>query len=270
MSNWRRRWPNLADDQRNAGVATGVDRTRAQVRLAEEQVRLAQAQTSSEQALLNLQRVVGLPLGGPLTLTDPLRFRAEVTPAPESLIEQAGQNRPELRIVEERIKVNKLEREAVRGEYLPRSNLWATTASGITPSNTALPTRRAAVQLNVPIFNGGLTSGRVAVAASRQRQAELELGSVRGQVEEDVRLALATLRTAAAQVRASDESERLAERELRWRATAFALVSAITSRSSRSDLAGQRARPRSRRSLNTTPRVLTWRQQRVGAESFHW
>jgi outer membrane protein len=68
--------------------------------------------------------------------------------------------------------------------------------------------------LNVPIFNGGLTRGREAVAASRQRQAELQLGNVRGQVEQDVRLSLATLRTAAAQVRASDEGVRLAEREL--------------------------------------------------------
>ena len=71
-----------------------------------------------------------------------------------------------------------------------------------------------AIQLNVPIFNGGLTRGRIAVAASRQRQAELELDSIRRQVEEDVRLAFANLRTAEAQVRAADESVRLAEREL--------------------------------------------------------
>ncbi|MCU1266493.1 MAG: hypothetical protein JWM21_2811 [Acidobacteria bacterium] len=205
----------LAEDQRNAGVATGVDVTRAQVRLAEAQVQFARAQTSTEQATLNLQHVVGLTLGASLTLTDPLRFIEEPTPAPQSLIEQAGQNRPELRIAEEEIKVNKLEREAVRGEYLPSLEFVGDYGvSGITPTNTALPTRRAAVQLNVPIFNGGLTQGREAVAASRQRQAELELGNVRGQVEQDVRLALATLRTAAAQVRASDESERLAEREL--------------------------------------------------------
>ena len=86
--------------------------------------------------------------------------------------------------------------------------------SGITPTNTDLPTRRAAIQLNVPIFNGGLTRGRLTVATSRERQAELELGSVRGQVEEDVRLALVTLRTAVAQVHAADESVRLAQREL--------------------------------------------------------
>ena len=64
----------LAQDQRNAGVATGVDVTRAQTRLAEQQVGLAQAQTDSEQARLNLQRLIGLPLGSPLTLTDQLRF----------------------------------------------------------------------------------------------------------------------------------------------------------------------------------------------------
>src|SRR5678815_2595629 len=49
----------LARDQRNAGVATGVDVTRAQTRLAEQQVGLAQAQTESEQARLNLQRLIG-------------------------------------------------------------------------------------------------------------------------------------------------------------------------------------------------------------------
>ena len=67
----------LAQDQRNAGVATGVDVTRAQTRLAEQQVGLAQAQTASEQARLNLQRVVGVPLGSSLTLTDQLRFTEE-------------------------------------------------------------------------------------------------------------------------------------------------------------------------------------------------
>lgn len=205
----------LARDQRDAGVATGVDVTRAETRLAQEQVRLAQAQTASEQARLTLQRVVGVPLGGTLALTDVLRFVDEPLPTPESLITQATENRSEVRIAEQEIRVNQLEREAVRAEYLPSVQFVGDYGvSGITPTNTALPTRRVAVQLNVPVFNGGLTRGRDAVAASRERQAELTLGNVRGQVEEDVRFALVTLRTAAEQVRASDESVRLAEREL--------------------------------------------------------
>jgi outer membrane protein TolC len=205
----------LAEDQRAAGVATGVDVTRAETRLAQEQVRLAQAQTASEQARLTLQRVVGLPLGGTLTLTDPLRFIDEPALAPEPLVAQATENRAEVRIAEEEIKVNKLERDAVRAEQLPSVQFVGDYGvSGITPTNTDLPTRRVAIQLSVPVFNGGLTRGREAVAASRERQAELSLGNVRGQVEEDVRLALVTLRTAAEQVRASDESVRLSEREL--------------------------------------------------------
>ena len=205
----------LAQDQRNAGIATGVDVTRAQTRLAEQQVGLAQAQTTSEQARLNLQRVVGLPLGSSLTLTDQLRFTEESLPAIETAVAQAGQNRREVQVAEEQHKVSQLETKAVRAEYLPSVEFVGNYGvSGITPANSDLPTRSVAVQVNVPIFNGGLTRGRLTVAASRQRQTELELANIRGQVEEDVRLALTTLRLAAVQVRAADESVVLALREL--------------------------------------------------------
>jgi outer membrane protein TolC len=205
----------LAQDQRNAGIATGVDVTRAQTRLAEQQVALAQAQTSSEQARLNLQRVVGLPLGGPLTLTDQLRFVEEPLPEIDVAVTQAGHDRREIQVAEEQNRVSQLELQSARAEYLPSLEVVGDYgASGITPNTFDLPTRRIALQLNVPIFNGGMTRGRVTVAASRQRQAELSLANIRGQVEEDVRLALTTLRTAAVQVRAAEESVTLAQREL--------------------------------------------------------
>src|SRR5205085_10795178 len=147
----------LATDQRNAGVATGVDVTRAETRLAQEQLRLAQAQTSSEQARLNLQRVVGLPLGSSLTLTDQLQFTDEVEPSAETAVAQANENRREVRIAEEQLRLNDLERKAVEAEFLPSLEFMGDYGvSGITPTNTDLPTRRAAIQLNVPIFNGGL------------------------------------------------------------------------------------------------------------------
>ena len=205
----------LAQDQRNAGVATGVDVTRAQARLAEQQVGLAQAQTESEQARLNLQRLIGLPLGSALTLTDQLRFVEEPLPSVDTAVAQAAKDRREIQVAEEENRVNQLEVQAARAEHLPSLEVVGDYgASGITPDRFDLPTRRVAVQLNVPIFNGGLTQGRVTAAASRQRQTELTLANVRGQVEEDVRLALTTLRTAAVQVRAADETVTLAQREL--------------------------------------------------------
>lgn len=205
----------LAQDQHNAGVATGVDVTRAQTRLAEQHTALAQAQTSSEQARLNLQRVVGLPLGSPLVLTDQLRFVEEPEPSVDTAVAQAAQDRREIQVAEERNKISQLETQAARAEHLPSLEVVGDYGpSGITPNSFDLPTRRIAVQLNVPIFNGGLTQGRVTAAASRQRQSELQLANIRGQVEEDVRLALTTLRTAAVQVRAADESVTLAQKEL--------------------------------------------------------
>ena len=205
----------LAQDQRTAGVATGVDVTRAETRLAQQQVRLAQSQTALEEARLQLQRVVGLPLGSTLTLTDAMRFINEALPAIDSAVAQAEQDRPEVRIAAAQVTLIDYQRRAARAELLPNLEfLGDYGVSGITPTDTDLPTRRAAVQLNVPIFNGGLTQGRIAVAASQERQSELELNSTRGQIEEDVRLAFAALHTTAEGVRAADKSLELAQREL--------------------------------------------------------
>ena len=205
----------LAQDQRNAGIATGVDVTRAQTRLAEQQVSLAQAQTASEQARLNLQRVVGLPLGSSLLLTEQLRFEERPLPAVETAVAQARQDRREIQVVAEQNRVSEFELKAARAEYLPSVEVVADYgSSGITPTLVDLPTRSIAVQLNVPIFNGGLTRGRVTSAESRLRQSELQLSNVRNDVEEDVRVAMTTLNTAAAQVRAANETVRLGQREL--------------------------------------------------------
>ena len=110
----------LAQDQRNAGVGTGVDVTRAQTRLAEQQVGLAQAQTTSEQARLNLQRVVGLPLGGALVLTDQLRFVEDPLPSVDTAVTQAARDRREIQVAEEENHVSQLEAQAARDRHTPQ------------------------------------------------------------------------------------------------------------------------------------------------------
>lgn len=205
----------LAQDQRIAGIATGVDVTRAETRLAQEQVRLSRAQTDDEEARLQLQRIIGLPLGSPFSLSDPLRFATDTLPAVETAIATAEDTRAEIRAAEAQVNVNKLAASAARAEQLPSLEFVGDYGiSGITPVSSALPTRRYAIQLDVPIFNGGLTRGRVQVANAREREAQLQLDSVRGQVAEDVRLAYAVLRTTADTVRAADQAATLAEREL--------------------------------------------------------
>jgi outer membrane protein TolC len=227
----------LAQDQRDAGIATGVDVTRAETRLAQEQVRLSRAQTDAESGRLQLQRIIGLPLGSPLTLTDPLRFAAPALPSIETAIAQAEDGRPEVRVAQAELSEADYQKRAARAEQLPSLEfLGDYGVSGITPTSSDLPTRRAAIQLNVPIFNGGLTRGRIEVAGSRQNMAQLQLAAVRGQVEEDVRLAFAGLRTTAETVRATNLEVTLAERELemardRFRAGVGDSIELITAQS---------------------------------------
>ncbi len=120
-----------------------------------------------------------------------------------------------MRVARAQVTESDYQKRAAHAEQLPSLEfLGDYGVSGITPVTSALPTRRYAIQLNVPIFNGGLTRARIQVAKSRESQAELLLSSIRGQVEEDVRLAFSGLRTTAETVRAADLAVTLAEREL--------------------------------------------------------
>jgi outer membrane protein TolC len=183
--------------------------------VAQQQFRLAQAQTDAYQARLQLQRVTGLPLGGSLLLTDSLAYTDAPLPSAEAALQIARLQRVEIRLAEEQVKLNDYERRAADAEQLPSVDFVTDYgSSGVKPNVLDLPTRSAGIRLSVPIFNGGLTRGRIAAATSRQRQAELQLNDLRAQVEQDVRLALQTLTTAAEQVRAAEQALRLAEREL--------------------------------------------------------
>jgi outer membrane protein TolC len=136
-------------------------------------------------------------------------------PTIETAVAQAEDTRAEVRVAQAQVSESDYQKKAARAEQLPSLEfLGDYGVSGITPVTSALPTRRYAIQLNVPIFNGGLTRGRIQVASSRETQAELQLASIRGQVEEDVRLAFSSLRTTAETVRAADLAVTLAEREL--------------------------------------------------------
>jgi outer membrane protein TolC len=205
----------LARDQRAAGVATGVDVTRAETRLAEEQARLAQAQTDMQQSRLELLRVTALPLRLEVVLTDLLRLTPEALPTADITVAEAERERPEIYVAEEELRRRRYNLKAAKAELVPSLDFFGDYGeSGNTPVQNALPTYDVGVQLNIPIFNGGLTLGRIKEARSLARQAELRLDDTRQQVEEDVRLALQMVVNAAEQARAAQEAVRLAEREL--------------------------------------------------------
>ena len=80
---------DLAANQRNAGIATGLDVARAETRLASQQVQLAQARTDLDTARLNLLRMTGSPLNAQLSPADAMRFEPQPPPEAGEAIRQA-------------------------------------------------------------------------------------------------------------------------------------------------------------------------------------
>jgi len=210
-----RRLLDLAQNRREAGVATGIDVARAETRLANQQVQLAQAQTNLDSARLGLLRVAGAPLSSQLSLTEEMRFAPELPPDREQTIQRALADRIELKTAQEQLRIAEAQRKAALAGWAPSVSVFGDYgSSGLKVNEVDLPTRSIGVRVDVPLFNGGRTRSEAQVAASRQRQAEMQLNDLRAAVEKDVRQALDNLATREEQVKAAQKAVTLAEREL--------------------------------------------------------
>ncbi|MHB8353548.1 MAG: TolC family protein, partial [Burkholderiales bacterium] len=85
---------------------------------------------------------------------------------------------------------------------------------GVTPAHNDYRTYSFGVQMTMPLMEGGAITAREDAAASRMRQAELQLRDTLQQVEEDVRLAVIAIETSADQIATAEISLTLAERLL--------------------------------------------------------
>jgi outer membrane protein len=206
---------DLAVNQRNAGIATGLDVARAETRLASQQVQLAQAKTDLDTARLNLLRVIGSPLNAQLSPADAMRFEPQPPPEAGEAIRQALGDRLELFVASEQLRIAEAERGAAIGGWAPSVSAFGDYgSSGLKPNEVNLPTRSIGVRIDVPNFDGGRTRSEVQAATSRVRQAEMQLADFRVAVEKDVRQALDNLATREDQMRAAQKNLDLAQREL--------------------------------------------------------
>jgi outer membrane protein TolC len=103
---------------------------------------------------------------------------------------------------------------AVKLERLPSLAAFGDYGSSGSSINNSVPTRTYGASLRIPIFDGGRRDARRAESASLYRQEKIRTADLRDQIELDVRLALDSLRSADAQVKAAEEGLKLAQNEL--------------------------------------------------------
>ncbi len=204
----------LADSQKNAGMGTGIDVTRARVQLANEEQRMLVAQNARERAKLELARVMGIDLGVTLELNDRVNDGSETPPLLDEALKSAIEGRPDLRAQQKREMVAGLTVKSIAAERLP--SIGAAGDYGVlgNGSDNMLPTRSIGVSLRVPIFDGGRRAARIAESGVLQRQERLRAAHLAKQVQLEVRLSYNNLNSARQQIATAKQGLTLSENEL--------------------------------------------------------
>jgi outer membrane protein TolC len=198
----------LTRSQKDAGTGTGIEITRAQVQLANEQQRLLVARNELSRAQLRLLREAGIPMKDTVRLTDKLAYQAvdlSSTPAPE---------RADLKAQQARETAVRASYEAAKWERLPSvvaSGDYGTTGPS---ANNSIPTRSVGVAVRLPVFDGGRRDARRAEAGSAWRAEQIRTRDLQQQIQLELRLAADGVRAAESQLKTAELGAQLAQTEV--------------------------------------------------------
>jgi outer membrane protein TolC len=204
----------LSQSLKTAGTGTGIEVTRADVQLANDRQQLIVAENGVERSHLELLKVIGLKLDRSVELTGALSYVPVENVDPAQALATARENRAELKAQQDREKSAKLSFSGVKFERLPSVAAFGDYGSSGSTINDSVPTRTYGASLKIPIFDGGRRDARRAESASEYRQEQIRTQDLRDQIELDVRLALQSLRSADAEVKAAEDGLKLSENEL--------------------------------------------------------
>jgi outer membrane protein len=204
----------LAFDQKNAGVGTRLDTTRADFQLARQQQALLVATNQRDFSRLALLRAVGADLGAGLELTDDWTKALSTVPTLQAALGAARQRRPELTLLEQRLRLANLNIEAARAERLPTLGAQAQGTESGNRVRDIEWSRTVAAVVNVPILTGRRIEARVAAATAQRDQLLIQQNDIERQVEQEVRQALLAYENARSRVELANQSLKLAQDEL--------------------------------------------------------
>ncbi len=206
---------DLASKRAEAGTATQLDVTRAEVRLANSELRLTQQQAIIFESGINLQQALNLNLAGTVELdpvaldaTAPVRFSM-------STLEAVLVQRPEVVAQRRLLERNEVALKAARYQRVPSVELSGDYGYAAANFDDDLENVWS-IQLGIsmPLFEGFRIDANQMEAASAVRAQMVALDQIESQIEAEYRLALSQVETAARSVSIARKQVELAEREL--------------------------------------------------------
>ncbi len=205
---------NQALDLKQSGLIAGIDVLRAEVQLNAQTQRATSAVVEFEKMKLQLARVMGMPLGQAYRLDANLPDLPNADLSLDDAVAAAYRARPDYQAALERVRAAEASRQAVIGEALPSVRVSADYGDiGLTPGE-ARATFSVMGAVNVPIFQGGRTRGRLAEADADLRQRRAEADDLRASIYYEVRAAFLDVDATAQQLTVAGKARDLAAQQL--------------------------------------------------------
>jgi outer membrane protein TolC len=205
---------NQALDLKQSGVIAGIDVLRAEVQLNAQTQRATIAVNEFEKGKLSLARVIGLPLGQPFALNATLPDLPATDMSLDTAVELAYRTRPDYLAALERIRGAESERQSVIGSALPSVHVNADYGGiGLSPSE-AQSTFSLTGAVNVPIFQGNRTRGRLLEIDADLRDRRAEADDLKASIYYEVRGAYLDIDATAQQLAVAGKARDLAGEQL--------------------------------------------------------
>ncbi len=208
-----------AEEFFRAGSKPKYDVTRTEVEVNNARFGLINARNSLRARTIALYVAMGLDPAGDLDIEDAFTAPAPAVPLDQAT-EEAVRRRPEMLKAEVEIEAARSRAQAERSQYLPILSAsgaynWShgTSEMGIFKGDIQ-DSWNAGVILSLPLFEGGITKGKVGEAQANLRIAEAHKQTIRQTIVSELSQAYADIESAAARISVTESSIKKARENL--------------------------------------------------------
>lgn len=173
----------------SAGRASELEVLRAEVSRDNLRPQLVQAQNAAELSLLELKRLVDVPLDAPVVLTTPLDVPSAEALARPVVAAEALAQRASIAQAERQVTIAEQGIRIARGAFLPNVSLSMNYGRLLYPSSPVdlagewRTDWTAGLTVQVPLFDGGQRAAQLAQARIQAEQARIQLAQLREGVQ---------------------------------------------------------------------------------------
>jgi len=201
---------------RQAGTASQFDLLRARVDLENREPGVVLAENLARVAMLELKRLTNLPTDAPVTLTS--TFDTQPVEVDEGTLANLIAERPALLAAQEMVALRRAGLKSARGDWFPTLAAQANLAFYAYPTTVTPPgfsqwrkDWSLALAVSWPLFDGFARNGRIGEANAALSEATSQQAMLEEGMRVELSQAVGDYRTAVAQLRARQETSRLAQ-----------------------------------------------------------